>query len=1072
MPNRLCRLVPRGARVVVCAVAASLLALLLCAPLTAQDASTGAIRGTVSDASGARLPQAQVLVIHAATGLEQRTHTDERGVFLVAMLPPGLYSVRVTAEHMAPREFAQVIVEVGGLTELRTGLAVAGVTESVAVEASAPWVETLPTGVSSVLDERAILEMPLNGRRFSDLALLTPGVTQDPRSLTSATQGDLSFGGIRGFQNSILVDGADNNNGFYAQQRGRYSAPYQFSNEVIQEFRVSSSNYAPEMGRSGGAVINVVTRSGSNQVHGSFFYYLRDSALSAQQPFMPVNPANRQQQFGATLGGPIRKNKLFYYLGFDQHIFHIPGYVQFANGSSTVTPTPADYEVTDQTKVFAAAQKLSQMGGVYRSSLLGNAAFAKLDWTVNPRNQLSMRLSTSRYYGINNFYFDPSSPITNYAASENGSSQVATESVTLSLTSALGYRTTSHLRLMFSHDLQAAAANSSAPLTEVYGIISGFGRSAILPRTADEHRVNLAETLQIERKRHSLKFGGDALFSLTRSYFPELFGGEYIFDNISVNPFTFAPQRYGLAITPLRAYAHQVPRYYMQNFGSALSHPDSNEFALFAQDTMRLTNRFALTFGLRWDGQTFNTSGMTSNPLWPQAGRMPLDLDNFAPRAGFAYSLGKRDRPLVVRGGWGLFFTRIPQIYSSAVATNNGVNNGYLFIDSYEEAYVSNPSHLMPTYPNPFVACAPGATTCPLPSGFSTGLGSSLSREVSAFAPNFRTPYVEQANLGIEREVARHLTLGLNYLYVHGVHLIRALDVNLPAPITVQYPVYDQNNQFTGQYYTVQSFTTWQTSASATCPTPPCINPLVRPIPQLGSIDQFESNGSSVYHGLTASLQRRMTSGLYFRLAYTWAHAIDDTQDALLTSYSTVQNSYNTTAERGNSTTDQRHRFVFAWVGEPQPFRREHPLLRKFFNNWKFSNVITAGSGRPVTTQVTGDLNGDGNLNNDRLPGVSRNSLIGPGYFTVDMRLARKLHATERWRLEALVECFNLLNRDNKRIVATNDGFYVTGADFVSYRVVIGSSQYPAYVKQYANYTTATSSYAPRQMQLSLRVRF
>jgi hypothetical protein len=351
-------------------------------------------------------------------------------------------------------------------------------------------------------------------------------------------------------------------------------------------------------------------------------------------------------------------------------------------------------------------------------------------------------------------------------------------------------------------------------------------------------------------------------------------------------------------------------------------------------------------------------------------------------------------------------------------------------------------------------------------------LGSNLTTEVSAFAPNFQTPYVQQASLGLEREVRRRLAVGVNYLYVHGEHLIRARDVNLPAPVAMQYPVYDQNNQFTGQYYTVQSFGTWQMTQSSTCAYPPCMVGPARPIPQLGAINQFESAATSVYHGLTVSIRRRLTEGFYFRLAYTWAHAIDDAQDALLTATSTVQNSYDPAAERATSTTDQRHRLVAAWTVEPQPFHREHPLLRKLFNNWKFSNTVTVGSGRPVSARVTGDLNGDGNLDNDRLPGVSRNALTGPDYATADFRLARKLHLSDRTRLELLAECFNLFNRNNKRIISTDNGFYVTGADLVPYSAVIGSRHYPAYIRQYTNILSTNSSYAPRQLQLAMRLRF
>src|SRR5271169_1564784 len=261
-----------------------LLLILSFSALYAQDASTGALRGTVTDASGARVAGAEVRLISAQTGVERTTATSQEGSFVFEMLLPGEYGVQVSAPAMAALRRYGIQVEVGGAVELALGLEVAGSRETVTVSGAAPMVETLPAAVSTVLDERAISELPLNGRRFSDLALLTPGVTQDPRSLTSATNSDLAFGGIRGFQTSFLVDGVDNNNAFFSQERGRYRAPYQFSNEVVQEFRVSSNTYGPELGRSGGAVINVVTRSGGNQWHGSLFDYYRDGRLGAGYP--------------------------------------------------------------------------------------------------------------------------------------------------------------------------------------------------------------------------------------------------------------------------------------------------------------------------------------------------------------------------------------------------------------------------------------------------------------------------------------------------------------------------------------------------------------------------------------------------------------------------------------------------------------------------------------------------------------------------------------------------------------------------------------------------------------------
>src|SRR5581483_6341050 len=282
----------------------------------AQDASTGAILGTVADRSGARVAGAGIALVNNATGFRYSAISDVEGHFAFQMLPPGEYSARAEVPGMSPQVAPKLTVNVGGTTELSFTLAIAGTKETVTVSGAPPLVETQPSAVSALLDERAIADLPTNGRRYTDLALLAPGVTQDPRGMTSASNGDLAFGGIRGYQSSYLVDGADNNNAFFAQARGRYRAPYQFSNEVVQEFRVSSNTYGAELGRAGGAVVNVVTKSGSNRLHGSAFYFIRDSALNAQHPFLDFQPADRQQQFGFTLGGPVRRNRAFFYAGF------------------------------------------------------------------------------------------------------------------------------------------------------------------------------------------------------------------------------------------------------------------------------------------------------------------------------------------------------------------------------------------------------------------------------------------------------------------------------------------------------------------------------------------------------------------------------------------------------------------------------------------------------------------------------------------------------------------------------------------------------------------------------------
>ena len=1048
-----------------------LLVLVLAPVARAQDASTGAIRGTVADSSGARIASATLTLSHDHTGVTRSTATDSEGAYGLQLLPPGQYTLRASAPGMSPQARSELGVEVGGVLEINFALAVAGSRETVTVSSEPQLVETQPSAVSSVIDERAITELPLNGRRFTDLALLTPGVTQDPRGLTSSSNGDLSFGGVRGMHSSFLVDGADNNNAFFAQARGRYRAPYQFSNEVVQQFRVSSNTYGAELGRSGGAVINVVTKSGSNYWHGSAFYYLRDGRVNARHRFLDFKPADRQHQFGLTVGGPIRKNRAFIFAGFDQHLFHVPAVVRFSNGSATLVPQacsaafpldPCDFEASDQELVFGATEELSALAGDYRARLLGNAGFLKFDLTVTPRHFLTARLSTSRYYGTNNVFFDPGSPVTNHATSENGEERVSTESALLSLTSSLSFRTTSHLRVQFSRDLQESAANSTEARTRINDIIEGFGRSSILPRRTREHRLHLAETLSREGRRHSLKFGGD--LSLTRIYnfFPSLFGGDYIFDWLRVNPFSFVPQVRGLELSPLRAYAHGVPQFYIQNFGSAESHPDTNEYSLFVQDTVRVTNSFAISLGLRYDLQRFNRAGLLSNPLWPDSGKLPRDTNNLAPRFGFAWSLGEQ-RPLVVRGGFGVFYTRIPSIYTSTIATDNGLTRGHLFLNNA----IPSDHAVFPSYPEPLVACPLTAAECNAPEG----LNGFISSDLSAFSSAFQTPVVQQASLGVEREVGRRFAVGVSYLYVHGQHLIRARDVNLPEPQPLSYPVFDQNDQFLGTYYDVYSFSGWQLTDTQDCISAPCLQDLQRPVPGVGAINVFESAASSVYHGMTISARRRMTSGLYFRVAYTWGRASDDGQDALVVGRpSNVQNSFAPQWERGRSVIDQRHRFVCSWIYEPRPFDRQHALLSRFFNDWRISGVVTAGSGRPVNARVTGDANRDGNSFNDRLPGAPRNGLEGPDYATTDMRLARRFFLGDRLKLEVLAEAFNVLNRTNYRVIVNDDGFLNTAGKFVPLPPPVGSLSFPAYFKSSA--PQPANAYAPRQVQFALKLIF
>lgn len=1043
----------------------ALLCILFAPPALSQDGSTSAIRGAVTDVTGASIAGARIIAVHPATSTHHETTTGADGTYAVQMLQPGQYRVEVFATGMTAQSRTAEL-EIGSGARLDFVLSPATVDQSVEVSAGTTLVETENAEISHVIDEKTIADTPLNGRRFSDLALLTPGTAQDPRSLTSGSNGDLAVGGLRGFNTNFLVDGADFNNGFYSQARGRYRAPYQFSNEVVQEFRVSSNSYTADSGRSGGPVVNVVTRSGGNQLHGTAFHYVRDSRFNAQHPFSDVKPADRQNQWGFTVGGPIRRRRLFFFAGWDEHRFRDPGVVRFLNGQSEVVPSPGspglpgDYDPLDQALVEARSASLSQLGGTYHTRLNGHSAFLKLNANLSPLHNLNLRFSNSTLGGENNVFFDPARPITFSPVSGNGTERVRTDSVLVSATSAFLKRLTSHARVQFSRDLQESQPNSEDVLTVIDGITDGYGRSSILPRRTREHRIHAAETMILSGPRHDWKFGADVLLTWTYNYFPSGFGGKYIFDNIRVNPFDFTPMTYGERLTPLRAWAHGVPSYYSQDFGRADSHPDTREYAAFVQDSVRFGHHLALTAGVRYDRQSFGQPDVRATSYWSTAGRMPDPANNLAPRVGFAVSLGHQE-PWIVRGGYGWFYSRVPSIYASAIETSNGMNRFHVSLRNEQGG-----DHI-PSYPSPLVACPVSATECMLP----PEIALLAETQVSSFSPDFRTPMTQQASLSVEKQVGR-LVVTLSGLHVHGERLIRTRDVNLPEPIEVLYPVYGNDETFSGDYLPVASFGAWETTRSLSCPFPPCIADPARPVPQIGAINVFETVGTSIYDALTVSARKRMAKGFSFRLAYTFAKAIDDGQDAVRTSGSMIQNSYAARNERALSTIDQRQRLAFQMVVEPRPFSREHPLLARFVNDWKIASLLTAGSGRPMSARVSGDPNGDRNWNNDRLPGVGRNSFIGPDYVTEDLRLSRQFRFTERYRLEVLVEAFNLCNRNNKRVTTTDDGFNSTAADFELGSYQQGANRYPARYRLDSRFLAPNDAYAARQLQFSVRFRF
>jgi hypothetical protein len=827
--------------------------------------------------------------------------------------------------------------------------------------------DTSKTEVSSTVNERSIQELPINGRRFTDFVLLTPGVTQDPRGMSGSQNGDLAFGGLRGINNNVQIDGVDNNNAFFAQARGRYRAPYNFSQAAVKEFQVVNSNFSAEFGKAAGAVVNVITRSGTNDLHGEGFYYLRDSGVAARNTFVDRKYKSRQQQFGGAAGGPIKADKLFFFGNYDQQVFRVPTNVRL------IGIPAADASSTDPA-IQNAVAFLRGLEGDYKSELLAHVFLVKTDWIVNSKNTLSARYNYQGLGGANSVFFNLVNPVTRFTIDNNATGEVRTDSAVVSLTSVLSTKSLNEFRFQFSWDNQNNVANSDQPQVAISNVISGFGRATTEPRYTKEKRVQFMDNYSLTRGRHEIRTGLDFSILKIENFFPGTFGGSFSFSSIT-------------------NYVRNLPTSYAQNFGDPYTHPNANQYGAYVQDNWRALPNLNLNFGLRYELETYEKSELQANPDYPQTGTIPVDKNNFGPRFGFSWSPSKLAKT-VVRGGYGFFYGRTAQIITSTAVSGNGLRTQRFTLSGSVPAQAA----LIPVWPNRLSA-APNLAAA--------------RSDIFVFDRDFRNPYVQQASLAVERQLLNDFRLAITYVATKGTRLERSRDVNLFPPVAVTLPIYDgtSSNQIgTGTVYQ--------------------FNTATRPAAALGQINTFESAASSIYHGMFVSLSKRWSRNYQFQLSYTLAKAIDDGPDALIvTSPGRVQNTYSARDERALSVTDQRQRFVFSWIYAPA-FDSLNGLAGHVLKGWKLSAISTASTGRPIDGSSSGDPNRDGNTRNDRTAGIGRNIFSGFGFQNHDFRVTRVFRLSERQRVEFLTEFFNVFNHTNLLFGRNDDGFFRTHSSF------------------------------------------
>ncbi len=935
--------------------------------LAQSQATTGNIEGRIVDSNGAAVANVTVTAENQDTGAEKNAQSKDEGNFVLPLLPPGNYTVTTAAgQGFGTATYENVKVTVGAQNTLEIVLSAGGSVNVVDVSAEGQGVETTRTSISSTVEERRVINLPTNGRNFLDFATLTPGIVRDP-----TRSGDLAVGGQKGTLNSLQIDGTSSDNTFFGQSSGRIGsgrAPSQFSIDTVKEFQVNQNGFSAEFGRAAGAVINVVTKSGTNRFTGSAFEYFRDESLNARNPLLVAanraRPAGQINQFGGTFGGPIRKDKIFFFGAYEGQRSNLPNPVvlrslPFAPASvqALLGPKTASYNINRQQDTF----------------------LIKTDFNINDRNQIWVRFNQQNFTGTN---LENAGTLS--AQEHTGNSNVKTSALTSSWTSTLSTNWFNEFRFQYSRDREPGLSNSESPETSVTASAGGindgtfnFGRNNFSPRETTINRYQFIDSQTYLVGNHSVKYGTDLLFDRIFNFFPGLFSGSYNFNNYA-------------------ALAAGTPSRYRQSFAGAgtsggTTFPNSSEYGFFVQDDWRVTPKLTLNLGLRYDYQAIAKPPIANpNPALFAAGFdtgfQPKDKNNIAPRFGIAYAF---DEKTVVRGGYGMFYARTPSILTGTAHSQNGIQVVAIDINC-----AATPA-LCPTYPNVFTSVPTNVAA--------------VTPNLYLFDKNYKQPFTHQARLQFEREIFANTTFSVQYTLFRGQDLTRTRNANLSAPVTLTAAVFNGATA-TGETLTVQRFS----------------NP--RPIPQFQRISLFESTAQSFYQGLTFELNRRFANRLQFNTSYTLSKAKDDKPDQTsvvpgVDDSKIAENQFDLSGEYGRSDLDVRHRFIFSPVYETGTFKySENKIVRALLSDYIFTGIFTAQSGLAYSAFVSGDQNGDGNFSNDRAPGTERNQFSTPATYQVDMRVGRAIRFGERMRLTLFAEGFNIFNRAN--VQAVNNTFY------------------------------------------------
>lgn len=996
------------------------------------------IEGFVRDSSGALLPGVLIKAINQATGSVVSSRSDSRGFFRFLSLRVGVYDLTADRKGFARLFERDVAITVGAHATLSLVLAPGSQAEWVVVKARGSPLETSMSQVSNTIGARSISGLPVNGRNYLNFVLLAPGVTPGSRGTF-----DISFAGQRKL-NLVTVDGSDNADTFFGEVlgvAGSGTAPYQFSLAAVREIQVNINDYSAEYGRAAAGLVNVVTKSGTNQTHGEGFWFYRDKSLNATDLIDRLNGLPKSpyhfNQFGGSFGGPLKRDKSFYFVNFDgqRSTAQNPTSLKLPSGFS-ISPDPVTASFQER-----ALDYLSARAYPWLRTFNQNVYLARFDTSLSPHHLLTVRWNGQRFFGERLEKHGPQ-----ISDEHTGASQSNTDTLTVQLSSTLSSSAANVANLSFIHSDQAGRAGSINPEARIFEngqLVLAVGRNPMSPRDTAIDGWQLSDTLSLIAGRHAVKVGADLLIHRIKFFTALNSSGSYRFGSLE----SFGRS---LAGKPLQAPGDE----YFQAFSGTgsqgtVTHPDFDEFAGFIQDDWHLHPHLTLNLGARYDLQVMAkprvknpSSALVAHGL--DTSFVPKDGNNFAPRVGIAWT-PFRSQALVFRGGYGVFYWYTPAIMTSRTFFQNGIT-----VQTVDLEGGTSGGLYIPLYPN--TMCGPPdpsliAPDCAAPSQLV------VKPILMLFSPTYSQPYTQHGHVGIGYQIFGNAVLNLEYLWVRGVHLQRVRDVNLGLPTSTE-TIGVAGSQVRLAY---RKFT------------------LPRPFVGFDRISLFESSASSIYNALAVNFRKTYSRHFMVSASYTWSKVIDDSPEPVAVNPGSATDSLllsdpsNARADRSAGVDDQRHRLVIDGIWDMEFYRGRRSVLRNIFSDWEIGGILTAQTGHPYSGMVNSDLNNDGNSSNNRTPGLGRNTFYLPSTISLDPRVTRNIHLSERVTLQLIWEAFNVLNRSN-----------ITGVNTTQFAVsnlplVCGIAQPPCLVPQVSGATafgrpTATSG--PRIMQLSARLIF